>query len=58
MDAKQKKAACLGATICVLAVLAVTMLIGTQNGFWGNVQSPFSPEIGPKGTIIIGVNLP
>ena len=57
MEPKQKKAACLGVTICVLAVLAVMMLIGTQNGFWGHVQSPYSPAKGHKGTMIIGVNL-
>jgi hypothetical protein len=57
MEPKQRKAACLGVTICVLAVLAVTMLIKTQNGFWGDVQSPYSPVVGHKGNIFIGDNL-
>ena len=40
MESNQKKNIFLVGTICVLAVLAVTMMIGTKNQWWGNPYSP------------------
>ena len=40
MESNQKKNVFLVGTICVLAVLAVTMMIGTKNQWWGNQYPP------------------
>ena len=46
MESNQKKNVFLVGTICVLAVLAVTMMIGTKNQWWGNPYPPKKVEQG------------
>ena len=48
MESNQKKNVFLVGTICVLAVLAVTMMIGTKNQWWGN---PYPPKKVNQGRI-------
>ena len=48
MESNQKKNIFLVGTICVLAVLAVTMMIGTKNQWWGN---PYPPKKVNQGRI-------
>ena len=49
MESNQKKNIFLVGTICVLAVLAVTMMIGTKNQWWGN---PYSPKKVDQGNLL------
>ena len=46
MESNQKKNVFLVGTICVLAVLAVTMMIGTKNQWWGNQYPPKNVDQG------------
>ena len=46
MEPNQKKNIFLVGTICVLAVLAVTMMVGTKNQWWANQDSPKNVDQG------------
>ena len=52
MERKHKRLICLGGSVCVLAVLAVTMFIGASRSSYFNAENPIYPGQGPSTGLI------
>ena len=52
MERKYKRLICLGASVCVLAVLAVTMFIGASRSSYFNAENSVYSDQGPSSGLI------
>ena len=48
MERKYKRLICLGASVCILAVLAVTMFIGASRSSYFNAENSIYPRRWPS----------